>query len=187
MRLLSTASLVLVLLGLPVAVPAADQDALPVSPVCTGLSHETVAIYAPGDPSFTKSDAAWERARGLYLHDLQQADLEQRRDRLSAADYDMLDRLIAADLDVLNAEVDRVTRGDARAADRDVERAVNELEHARSAAVVVPYAAPVSSARDALASERPGDAGATADAYAPVRDRLSRVIRDVLCGGDATG
>jgi hypothetical protein len=187
MRLSPTASLALVLIGLPMAAGAADQSYPSTNSVCTGLRHETVAIFAPDEPAYARSDAAWERERGLYLRDIQQADLEQRHDRLSAAETDMLDRLIAADLDVLYAEVDRVTRDDARAAAHDVERALNELGRARLEAEATPYAVPVASARDALLSARSGGAGATADVYATVRGRLSRVIHDTLCGGDAAG
>lgn len=187
MRLTVLAATVVFVAAAPPLSSAADRPFPAADPVCTGLRHETVAIYAPGNVAETRANVAWERARGLYLHDLRQADLAQRRDVLPATGYRMVGQLISADLEVLYAQVDRMSRGDTHAAAQDAAQALADLQAADRAADASPYAARVVAARDALLSAGTGSVSPIAEGYASLRVRLNRIIHDALCSGAARG
>jgi len=186
MRLSIIVSTVAALISAPLALGATGPSFLSSDPVCAGLRHETVAIFPPDAPD-ARSDNAWERARGLYLRDLQRADLARQRGDLTETGYTMIERLIDADLEVLYAQADRRTLGDAPAAARDIRQAETQLQAALHAADSSPYAESVAAAHDALSNARHDTGHSIGETYASMRVRLSRLVHDALCADSARG
>lgn len=78
--------------------------------------------------------ASWEKSRALFLHDMQLADLEQKRETLPDRILKLADTLSDAGLYIAYAESDRLDLGSPKKADADLNEARNLLQQAAAKA-----------------------------------------------------
>ena len=129
--------------------------------------------------------AHWEKARALYLYDLQMAALDRKFDRLSDPDYLLGEKLIQAGLKVAYAQADQLTLNDPQSA-------LHELEDARSKLAVADNLAPpadkpslakvehlLATARNSAASGHCKSTAAEARTYKNLHTQLDRLIQGV--------